>query len=525
MLDGRPDPDPSRAVAIVGLGGSGVAAYLRLVDRILESDRPPHTVYLFEKQDFVGGLAYDPAVRGVRVNLPASAMVVDDRDPGRFAAWLARRGIGSTYPERRLFGEFLEEELRRAEERLARGGHATRRLRSEVLDIAPDPAGGGTYRLTTADGRTVTARHCVIATGNIPRRPDPATAHAPRLAELARDHRAGPEGRTIAVVGTGLSALDVVAWAGQRGGAVRRILMFSRGGRIPTVQAAAGDCGPLEELTEPNVGRAAGRDDLGGLYRLFLRELRRRGAGFPRRRLLDQRDTAGWLEAQIEAARGGVAWQSVLGAVYGSGAADRIWLRLDGRARARLLGDAYSSWVALRHSMPLHAAEGLLRLMRAGEVVVGGGFERVEPVPGGTFRVHAGGRCYAADLVVDARGPARFGFEDSSPLFRNMLGRGLIRPCAEGGIQVDPGSCRVVGEGPRGEIFALGPPTCGVFFSQNAMIHGAWKAARIARELALVPRAVPRSAPPRAVPARPGRGDPHPVRRRPRAAAEVAAAG
>jgi FAD-dependent urate hydroxylase len=126
---------------------------------------------------------------------------------------------------------------------------------TRVITIEGIPAG---FRLTLADGRTLTSRRVVLTTGHMPFRtipqelttlPEPYVLHSAHVASPA-----SYAGRDITIVGAGQSALETAALLHEAGAHVR---VLARRSRIEW-NAPSKPRGLLQRIIHPDAGVASG---------------------------------------------------------------------------------------------------------------------------------------------------------------------------------------------------------------------------------------------------------------------------
>jgi cation diffusion facilitator CzcD-associated flavoprotein CzcO len=180
-------------VAVVGAGFGGLAAAVRLLQEGVDD------VVLLERGEAVGGVWRDNAYPGAACDVPSHLYSLSFAPKHDWSRRFARQ------PE-------ILDYLRDVADRFDLRRRV--RLRTEVLAAAFDEA-TGTWELSLSDGTTHTCRAVVFATGQLSQ---PAVPPIPGL-----DGFTGPvvhsaqwprgldlTGRSVAVVGTGASAIQVV---------------------------------------------------------------------------------------------------------------------------------------------------------------------------------------------------------------------------------------------------------------------------------------------------------------------------
>jgi uncharacterized NAD(P)/FAD-binding protein YdhS len=232
------------AVAIIGGGFSGAATAFHLA-RLLPAGAAD--IVVVEPREGLGyGLAYSTADPSHRINVRASRMTLISADTGHFSDWLEQTGAivddaaaiaasGAIYPQRRVFGRYVESHLQPFLQR-----KAIRHVRAEVASV--ERSGEG-YRLVLSDGATLAADAVVIAaTHPLPALPAPlvsvaaATVLVGNPYDLERLHAIERDDHVL-IVGTGLTSADVIATLDRRDHR-GRIVALSRHGYRSHVQAA-----------------------------------------------------------------------------------------------------------------------------------------------------------------------------------------------------------------------------------------------------------------------------------------------
>jgi uncharacterized NAD(P)/FAD-binding protein YdhS len=202
----------TRQIIIVGAGFSGATTAVRLARLAATHDL---SITVIDKSPaFARGVAYQHDDEGWLLNaLPGNMHALDD-EPGTFAAFCQARGVGidnNHFATRSLYGDYLEDLLAQA---MTAHPSRLRCLRDKVECIESN---GNRTRLALAEGGTLMADHLVLATGLVARvRFGPLDFHA--LQDRYVDNpweldrlREAPEGSTFCIIGTGLTAMDVLS--------------------------------------------------------------------------------------------------------------------------------------------------------------------------------------------------------------------------------------------------------------------------------------------------------------------------
>ena len=300
-------------VAIIGGGFSGAAVAYHLARARVAAE-----IVVFEPRSLLGaGLAYGGQDATHRINVPATRMSMVLEDETHFVRWLEKSQVlsadrqalsgGEAFPRRQDFGRYVDEALRPfvAENRL-------RHVNDAVTSVSRGEKG---WRIVARGGEARLADFVVIATTHpapsVPREllgvaSDPRVI-ANGLADGALDGVG--KGARVLIVGSGLTAADIVASLDARGhgGPIRMISrrgLRSRG-HAPRPFPAEGDftTRPAREATE------------------LLVRIRR---------------------AVREAVAAGRSWHPVLDSVRANGG--RIWAALSPEARRRVVRHLRPYW-------------------------------------------------------------------------------------------------------------------------------------------------------------------------------------
>lgn len=416
-----------RHVAIIGGGFSGALQAINL----LRHQGPRAT--LIERRDVAArGVAYSAAHPDHLLNVRAGNMSALPQDPDHFQRWLERRhpDLAGGFAPRLIYGDYLAELLdearRAAPERLAL-------VQKEAADIARDGEG---WRITLADGGTISADAVILAPGNLPPHipagidPD-ALPSGSFAAEPWREDVA--EGLTeqdqVLVIGTGLTMIDIALLLDARGFR-GKITALSRRGLAPRAHAPV-EASTLDERPLPEAVA-------------LLRHIRARS------------DQVGW-RAAVDELR-----------PYTEG----IWAAAGLDERRRFLRHLRAWWDVHRHRIAPQVAAKIRAMQERGQLeIVAGKLVNVVPQGDGIcVRYRPRGKDDAVTLpvrrIINASGPQGDLLRTGEPLLLRLLEGGLIRPdplCI--GIDVTQQS-EAIGAG--GEIFpnllALGPMTRGTFW-------------------------------------------------------------
>ncbi|WP_372674547.1 FAD/NAD(P)-binding protein [Aquicoccus sp.] len=300
-----------RKIAIIGGGFTGTAVAIRLCASV---PAQLSITVVEPREELGGGLAYGGDDPDHRVNGTHELLVLFPDDIGHFARWYEAAGASAGDPEARA--ESGVRYVRRSDVRrymndtlqttLAANAHGStvRHVRDRAVGARRVDHG---VQIALASGRTLEPDLTILAFGG--QRPSPPGA----VTTDARSHpgyvgdpfdteavSAVPPDNAVLLVGTGLTAADVVATLSRQGHR-GPITAISRRGLLPQPQGEAPDVAALMQRLARPMPRFIERHGEGLTLRAAVRALRRdMAAAIAEGRDLkapfdEARDAAGWL--------------------------------------------------------------------------------------------------------------------------------------------------------------------------------------------------------------------------------------
>ncbi|MET8990156.1 FAD/NAD(P)-binding protein [Nonomuraea wenchangensis] len=444
-------------IAIIGAGAAAVG----LLDALAVSETGIGEVTVFEPAAHPWrGRPYGPDLDGVLVNAPPAIMSIRHLDFGHYASWLGQERaaahlddlLGQPLVPRALYGAYLADTAEAALARLRERGWRTRLVAARVVAAARSGDGLG-LTLRTEDGRDHPADRVALCVGGGSPQDHYGLGGAPGFVRdpypLAYTLAQVPAAAAVTVIGSGLTAVDVVVSLAARGHA-GPITLASRSGLLPHVWQRPLGHRPVhvtvervEALCREHGGITL--DDLAGLLRAelaeagedfahFTAELLAAGSEEPVRRLRRQ------LAAVGDPRIGRRVLQETAHTV-----GPYAWRLLPEPDRERLRGHFRLATSVASPMVPVNAA-ALLRLFESGQLSIMGGVRKIEAAEGG-FRVRGDGGDLNADVVVNAVNPPPQAVPRAAePLVTSLLSGGLAALHPSGGlIPADP-RLHVVGD-------------------------------------------------------------------------------
>jgi uncharacterized NAD(P)/FAD-binding protein YdhS len=427
-----------RTIVIVGGGFSGTVLAANLLRR---PPAGPTRLILIERGGEVArGVAYAERGFPYLLNVPASRMSANSAAPKEFIEFAQRRmpkATGEDFLPRALYGEYLGEVL------LAAQLSAPTNIRLDIV------RGAATnirrierhlpLQVELEDGRRFTADDVVLSPGN----PKPASLAAAEPVLQHPGYVADPwacdlkfaSDETVLLIGTGLTAADIINVASSDPKRVPTLHALSRHGLIP----------PRQTAFRPDAFKGDGN------ALLLAASTSLRGLTNSVRLLAD------------EAEKMGGDWREAI--TFVRNMAPTIWQRLPERDRIRFLRHVRAYWDIYRHRLPPALIQKIDTLRSSQHLTIHAGRikefiprdRRIEVVwrPRGA-RAH---RTQQFDRVINCTGPNYAIARSMEPLWRNLVQCGLCVADSLGlGLRTGPNGAVIDADGwPGPHLFYLGP--------------------------------------------------------------------
>jgi len=414
----------SDQIVIIGGGFSGAMAAARLAERGVAS------TLIDAGGDFGLGVAYSTPFDGHLLNVRSNRMSAVEGRPDDFVDWLGRhhpdRADAESFAPRRLYGLYVQDRLARVE--ATRPGRITRvQGRAGAIE-------GTTVVLN--DGRGISGRAIVLATGN----PAPRTA-SDKGARVISDPWAagaldgiGAEDR-VAIIGTGLTMVDMAIW------------LNARGWRGPLFALSRRGLAPRAHANQPESPAAVDAD-------------------------LMQGPASRRLAAARRATRDG-DWRPLMEGLRPRTGA--LWQAADLKTRARWVRHLRPFWDVHRHRIAPAIAADIHALADAGRLTtVAGRVVSLDATDQGVIlhwraKGTGGTDTATADWLIDCTGPGHDPARDplTGPLI--STGRARLDPLRLG-LELDDSGRVLTADGtPDPTLLVLGPPARATFWETVAV--------------------------------------------------------
>ncbi|WP_232661813.1 FAD/NAD(P)-binding protein [Pseudonocardia sp. TRM90224] len=441
-------------ITIVGAGAAAVG----LLDALAASASGPGTITVVEPSPHLWkGRPYGPDSDSVLVNVPPAIMSIRGGDMAHYASWLGARGaahmddlLGQPLVPRALYGEYLVDTAEKAMAMLRENG---RDVRVVPAGLTAASRSGARWSLRTRDGRALETDHLALCVGGgTPHDHYGLSGAAGFIADpypLATTLDEVPPGADVTVIGSGLTAVDVVVTLAARGHS-GRITLLSRSGVLPHVWQRPTGHRPRHVTAErvAALHREHGvvtLDDLVGLLRAELAEAGESFDEFAAELLATSTDDpARRLRAQLAAVDDPRIGRRVLQETAHS-VGPFAWRLLPEADRERLRQHFRVATSVASPMVPVNATV-VMRLLDSGQLVLAAGAHRIEAVDG-RFRVRGSRISSTTDVVVNAvNPPPRSVPQGARQLVDSLLADGAAEPHPSGGlVALDP-RLHVVGD-------------------------------------------------------------------------------
>ncbi|MET3558262.1 putative NAD(P)/FAD-binding protein YdhS [Streptococcus rupicaprae] len=463
-----------RTIGIIGMGVSGFAVLLAL-SRLEKARLKNLSIICFDDQLHFGrGIPFQEDIDLALINSPVDDISFDYRDMSDFVAWMTDNGYETyqDYVSRSLYGQYMSE----------RGQDLIDQLGVELVLSRVD---GLTYLQgtqqwqVTVDGQVyeVIFDELHLACGDLPPI-DPYQLEGNSnyigdpypLKDLGQDLGAAKE---VALIGTGLAAVDVLKWLLSQ--PETTVMAFSRSNYFPTVRILAGKPLHWEVMTDAKLDQLCQEAHFSfeTFEALLLGELQ--ALGFE--------DWAKVCETYLGPGIDGLdlakKYPEELYQLQQLASRVADWLTdlwpLMTRSDRKKYQDTYEKEIInLRNPMPEISAEAILEASRSGRLGLLDQVTDVSETEHG-FKIQAEtGKVYHAAHLINATGyHLKSSNQDrATALLRDLLDQRLIQIDEQGGLSVLAETAQVISPrfGLLPTLFAYGELVNGVIYQNNSTI-------------------------------------------------------
>lgn len=452
-------PQTMRRIGVVGGGASGTITAVRLLEI---SGRDVEVVLIDPSGDPGPGIPYRTHNPDHLLNVIAARMSAIEGDPDHFLDWLREKDPSiepGAYMSRGVYGEYLRELLRRADELRPAESRGLRVIQAEVEAVEK---AGDSLLLELKGAPPIRCDEVVLATGALPVRDPVPVSRLVRernqyICDVWKDEwlSEAQEDEVVMVMGTGLTMVDATLSL-CRSGRVPRVIAVSRNGLFPRAHREG-----FVRLKTPDLP-SEGEINLEDAQAIFL-------------------------ELEAEAIAAGGDWRDAMDAMRRI--TPDVWRRMPLPDRRRFIQDLRRTWEIHRFRMAPEVSRRFDSLLDKG---------RLEVIRGDILRIESSGdlvaveietdgstRTVEVDRIVNCTGAGREITDETSPLLASMIEKGMVSEDAlRLGLDVTPDgrATEVDGKVSR-NISVVGPLRRGVEWEAIGITEIRVQAARVAERL------------------------------------------
>ena len=437
-------------VAVIGMGVSGAGVLLAYQKALPQHPEAQIEITCFDvPASFGRGKPFREQSEHALNNSRSHTISYDYAHEEDFVEWLQEQGLAvPEYTSRRLFGDYLHDRTQALVKNLQA---QVIEKRVEALDWLQDLQ-QWQVQVTQSDGEAAFYYYdrVHLCCGELPSadfyhlKGQTHYIHEPYPLQQFSEH--GPQaGDRVAVIGTGLSALDVYKYLYDECG-IRELELFSRSNYFPTVRGQEDQAYACQHLTKANtqqlMAQQNGNFTLANFEQMLSKELAEVGIEF---QLFKERFFQPGIKGVLVSYHNPdlvTLMQHVM--LQASTILTEAWPAMNEPDRHEFNETYHKLLVNLRNPMPNDSAVELLKGVKQSEIRVLAGvaeIEVLEPSPAGVgpyFALRGEGLEVAVDWVVNATG-MDMSLRDVSecPLLQQLLDQRMVQVDSAGGLSLN----------------------------------------------------------------------------------------
>lgn len=464
-------------IAIIGTGVAGVSVlkYLSKYKNVKSE------IICFDDQKYLGnGRAFQYDDPELLMNYPGNLISMKPNKPDDFVKWIeqneerfqldvhkeeAENASGNQYYSRQLFGKYMTDYF----EKFAKKKNVTI-VSNHVRNIEKNDLG---YRIYTQD-ETFEVDVVFLSPGQFGPMDPYKLKDVPNYYKwpYPLNRVEIEENKDFAVIGTGLSAVDIVRYLSPV--LQTKLYLVSRDGKVQSVRGEMVDIqfkyitiAKLEKIKKKNNGFLP----LEELVDLFKKELENHGINSDKLFNLNRLNPLKAMQFDLVHPKEVGYIQSFILAFTRT--APFIWPFMTRRDKAAYL-ENYASFIqAYANPMPEATAMEIIDGLNNNKIEILSGVETIE-YKYNKFRIHTKDKEIRMHYVINATGPAKH-FKDAlepNPLIENLVNQDLLIAHPDGGFYVTPIYNEVIAStGKLKHFYLLGQKSGGVNYLNNGIVE------------------------------------------------------
>ncbi|PIA86880.1 FAD/NAD(P)-binding protein [Streptococcus parauberis] len=461
----------TKKIAIIGMGVSGLAVLLAISHQTKEYLQSIEISCFDDSEHFGRGIPFQEDDDSALINSPLDDISFDYHQMMDFMDWLKENKYDTsvTYTSRTLYGRYMKERAHQLITQLP-----VTIIKEPVESISYSPL-TQTFQLTLTNTRSPQIfDHVHWACGVLPvADPYQLTGHSSYIAdpypiqkELATKSW---DNKDVAIIGTGLAAVDVIKWLLLR--TTVTIKAFSRSNYFPTVRITQGPDITWHHLTDQTIQTLIDSKSVSyqELDQLFQKELQALGfSNWEKTKNEFLSEGIAGIKLSLDMAEHLYHLQQLASRLVDY--LTDLWPLMSPADRHSYQENYGKAIVNLRNPMPEESAQTILEAAAQGRLNIISGVEEIN-VKGDKFLV---GEAITVDQVINATGYqlTEKTIELATPFLQNIVKQELAQIDDLGGLSVRPETMQVMSPkyGAMPTLFAHGALINGVIYQNNSTI-------------------------------------------------------
>ncbi|EGE53577.1 FAD/NAD(P)-binding protein [Streptococcus parauberis] len=461
----------TKKIAIIGMGVSGLAVLLAISQQTKEYLQSIEISCFDDSEHFGRGIPFQEDDDSALINSPLDDISFDYHQMMDFMDWLKvnKYDTSVTYTSRALYGRYMKERAHQLITQLP-----VTIIKEPVESISYSPS-TQTFQLTLTNTRSPQIfDHVHLACGALPvADPYQLTGHSSYIAdpypiqkELATKSW---DNKDVAIIGTGLAAVDVIKWLLLR--TTVTIKAFSRSNYFPTVRITQGPDITWHHLTDQTIQTLIDSKSVSyqELDQLFQKELQALGfSNWEKTKNEFLSEGIAGIKLSLDMAEHLYHLQQLASRLVDY--LTDLWPLMSPADRHSYQENYGKAIVNLRNPMPEESAQTILEAAAQGRLNIISGVEEIN-VKGDKFLV---GEAITVDQVINATGYqlTEKTIELATPFLQNIVKQELAQIDDLGGLSVRPETMQVMSPkyGAMPTLFAHGALINGVIYQNNSTI-------------------------------------------------------